>query len=121
MPESDATFTGLEAGAETMLSHQNVVFPGLLQITEYAQAPISFNEAWSAQPQTQLDRLVKVRALGQRILESPNPLHLTALLEESVLMRRFGTPEVMRNQLRHMLQIAKLPSCRAAELRPVES
>ncbi|MEU7893535.1 DUF5753 domain-containing protein [Nonomuraea sp. NPDC049152] len=110
LSESYATFIGLESGAETMLTWQNVIFPGLLQTAEYAQALISFGDAWSPQPQTHIDRLVKVRARRGRILETPDPLKLVALLEESVILRRFGSAEVMRNQLRHVLQVAELPN-----------
>ncbi|MGW5681747.1 DUF5753 domain-containing protein [Nonomuraea sp. NPDC003754] len=110
LPESYATFIGLEAGAETMLTWQNVVIPGLLQTPEYAQALIGFGDGWSVQSPVQVDRLVKIRERRQRVLESPDPLNLIALFEESVLLRRFGTPEVMRNQLRHLLQAAELPN-----------
>lgn len=110
LSESYTTFIGLEAGAATMLTWQNVIFPGLLQTADYAKALISFGDAWNALPPTQIDRLVRVRARRGRILEDPDPLNLTVLLDESVLMRRFGSLEVMRNQLRHVLQVAELPN-----------
>ncbi|MGW4472878.1 DUF5753 domain-containing protein [Nonomuraea sp. NPDC004354] len=110
LSESYTTYIGLEAGAEKALTWQNLVFPGLFQTPDYARAVIGFGDAWSPLPPTQIDRLVKVRTRRQHVLEGPDPLQLSVLLEESVLMRRFGSPEVMRDQLKHVLEVAELPN-----------
>ncbi|GAA2655820.1 DUF5753 domain-containing protein [Nonomuraea recticatena] len=110
LSESYTTFIGLEAGAEKALTWQNIVFPGLLQTPDYARALIGFGDAWSPQPPTQIERLVRVRTRRGHILEGPDPLSLSVLLEESVLMRRFGSPEVMRDQVRHVLRMAEQPN-----------
>ncbi|MEV4058951.1 DUF5753 domain-containing protein [Nonomuraea dietziae] len=108
--ESYANFIGLESGAEAIFTWQNVIFPGLLQTSDYARALIGFGDAWSALSPAQTERLVRVRARRARVLEEANPPQLTVLLEESVLMRRFGSPEVMRDQLRHILDVATRPN-----------
>ncbi|MET9338548.1 DUF5753 domain-containing protein [Nonomuraea sp. NPDC003804] len=108
--ESYMSYIGLEAGADSMLTWQNVTVPGLLQTVDYARSVIGLGHSLSAIPPAEVERLVRVRMRRQQMLEGPSPLVVNALIDESVLHRRFGTPEVMRDQLRHILEVAQLPN-----------
>ena len=56
-----------------------------------------------------MSMLVDVRIARQAVLYQDPPLELTAVLDEAVLRRQVGGPEVMAGQLRHMAQAAELP------------
>lgn len=110
LAESYMSYIGLEAGAESMFTWQNVTVPGLLQTADYARSVIGLGHPLSAIPPTEVERAVRVRMRRQRLLEGAAPLVVNALIDESVLHRRFGPPEVMRDQLRHILDVAQLPN-----------
>ncbi|MGW8974600.1 helix-turn-helix domain-containing protein [Streptomyces platensis] len=97
-----------EEEALTLLSYQNQVVPGLLQIEPYAREvvdclypPPDPDEAadWIS---TRLDR--------QKLLErrKPQPM-LNFILEEVILHRPVGGQDVLREQIRHLRQCAELP------------
>ena len=83
--------------------------PGLLQTADYARAlmvavPVRRNEE-------QLDNEVAARLYRQQRLRSvENPLELVAVIDESVLHRPVGGPEVLRGQLRHLAALGDLDS-----------
>jgi transcriptional regulator with XRE-family HTH domain len=80
-----------------------VVVPGVLQTEPYMRA---LNEAGRRLLDlSAMDEYVRVRKNRQKRLTGPNPLHVDALLDESVLHRMFGGPTVMRHQLGHLLAI----------------
>ena len=59
--------------------------------------------------------------IRQQVLTTRNPpLELSAVIDESVLLRKVGSREVMARQLRHLAEMAQLPN---VELRilPLES
>lgn len=55
---------------------------------------------------------MEVRIARQEVLRGDPPLVLSAVLDEAVLRRRVGGPAAMRDQLRHLLQLAALPHVR---------
>nr|WP_260407621.1 DUF5753 domain-containing protein [Planomonospora venezuelensis] len=109
LSDSYSTYIGLEAGAASMLTCQTLVFPGLLQIPDYAQATMGTAKSVNAPSPGEAARRVQVRMRRQRLLDGPDPLHFTALIDESVLHRRFSTAEVMQRQLRHVMEVAARP------------
>ncbi|MBD0710596.1 MULTISPECIES: helix-turn-helix domain-containing protein [unclassified Streptomyces] len=101
-------FIELEAQALNLCSYENGVVPGLLQSAEYARAvfdslypPITSQEA----EDRMLDRLDRQRIFEQK----PWPPMMSFLLDESVLERAIGGPEVLRGQILHLRQMAELP------------
>ena len=46
----------------------------------------------------------------QRILHNDTPLRLAVVLDEGVLLRRVGGPQVMRGQLEHLAEAAAWPN-----------
>ncbi|WP_413753556.1 helix-turn-helix domain-containing protein [Streptomyces sp. R-74717] len=76
--------------------------PGLLQTRSYSAAIQGANEMRLAPDEIQ--RLVDIRMKRQEILSRPKPPHLWAILDESVVRRVVGSPDVMRDQLSHLLE-----------------
>ncbi|MGW1651223.1 helix-turn-helix domain-containing protein [Streptomyces atratus] len=76
--------------------------PGLLQTRNYSTAIQGANEMRLAPDEIQ--RLVDIRMKRQEILSRPKPPHLWAILDESVVRRVVGSPDIMRDQLSHLLE-----------------
>lgn len=83
-----------EAAAITLRSFQLAVVYGLLQTEDYASALLHGDETAVA------GRLARQSILTR---EDPPPPHLVCVLDESVLYRQVGSPEVMREQLEHLV------------------
>lgn len=84
-----------------------VYVPGLLQTRNYNTAIQQANEMRLA-PQ-EVERLVDIRMKRQEILNRARPPHLWAILDESVIRRVVGSREIMRDQLRHLLEANESP------------
>ncbi|WP_436499593.1 Scr1 family TA system antitoxin-like transcriptional regulator [Actinokineospora sp. HUAS TT18] len=100
-------FLGLEDGAAELSSFDSVVVPGLLQTREYAEAVIRGNPDLTDEQVTQL---VEVRLGRQLVLtRASNPVHLSTVMDESVLYRKRGDAKVMHDQLAHLLRLSHRP------------
>lgn len=100
-------FLGLEAGAAEISSFDTVVVPGLLQTPAYAEAVLQGNPDLSDELVAQG---VELRMGRQRIIDrKTDPVKLWVVLDESVLYRRRGDDEVMREQLAHLLEMSAQP------------
>jgi transcriptional regulator with XRE-family HTH domain len=101
-------FIGLEAEASTMRAWEPVVVPGLLQTEDYIRALMRTGRSTDT-PQS-IDRRVSLRLTRQGRLKAVNPLRLDALIDESVVRRVVGGHDVMNDQLRHLIDMAQLPT-----------
>ncbi|RZS44711.1 helix-turn-helix protein [Herbihabitans rhizosphaerae] len=100
-------FLGLESGAAELFSFDTVIVRGLLQTPGYAKAVIKGNPDLSPE---QVDQLVELRMDRQKILDrDDDPVHLWTVMDESVLLRKRGNPEVMREQFEHLLRMSERP------------
>ncbi|MFH8482889.1 helix-turn-helix domain-containing protein [Streptomyces sp. NPDC018055] len=107
IPPQYRDFISLESQASTVRTLETSVVPGLLQTAGYARAVT--RASLEGLPPDDLDSLVEVRLTRQRVLRAKPPLRFTAVLDEAVLHREVGGPEVMRDQLHHLNQVAQLP------------
>ncbi|PJE99179.1 XRE family transcriptional regulator [Streptomyces carminius] len=82
--------------------------PGLLQTRRYTEAVQHASEMRLTEEE--IERLVDLRMRRQEILTRDRPPHLWAVLDESVVRRVVGSPEVMREQLGHLLEVGKSPN-----------
>lgn len=84
------------------------VLPGLFQTPDYARAVL---RAWdpSATPQ-RIERWVSVRLARQGRLTEQDPLQHLAVIGEGALRRPVGGQEVMRAQLKHIVEVAAQPN-----------
>ncbi|GHE35098.1 helix-turn-helix protein [Streptomyces sp. 2132.2] len=107
LPQEYRDFISLEASARSARTVELSVVPGLLQTPEYARAVT--RAALGGLPEPKVDALVDVRLARQSVLRAAPPLELSAVLDEAVLRRQIGGPGVMAAQLRHLVQVARLP------------
>ncbi|GAA0446462.1 MULTISPECIES: helix-turn-helix domain-containing protein [Streptomyces] len=110
LPPAYRDFISLEAGASHARTLETTVVPGLLQTADYARAVT--RAALADLPQSRIDALVDVRMERQNVLHGDAPLNISAVLDEAVLRRPAGGPEVMKAQLRHLLEVMELPHVR---------
>ncbi|MFE5818973.1 helix-turn-helix domain-containing protein [Streptomyces sp. NPDC056479] len=113
LPPTYRDFISLESQASAMRTLETSVVPGLLQTPEYARA-VTRAAVGGLGPDTddRLDALVAVRLARQDVLRADPPLRLSAVLDEAVLRREIGGPEVMARQLSRLVEAARLPQVR---------
>ncbi|NRQ30534.1 helix-turn-helix domain-containing protein [Nonomuraea sp. NN258] len=101
LPAWFEVYIGLEGAASSIRTYENQFVPGLLQTPEYARAVISL--AHERAGRAELDRRVMLRTTRQERLKSG--LTLWAVIDEAVVRRMLGGPEVMRRQIEHLLEV----------------
>ncbi|MGW7041675.1 helix-turn-helix domain-containing protein [Streptomyces avermitilis] len=101
IPESMNLMLTLEDEAVREDHLSCVYVPGLLQTRSYTTALQQANEM--RRSPEEIERLVDIRMKRQEILARPNAPHLWAILDESVIRRVVGSPEIMREQLGKLL------------------
>ncbi|MFI8204324.1 helix-turn-helix domain-containing protein [Streptomyces sp. NPDC085937] len=110
LPPTYRDFISLESQASAMRTLETTVIPGLLQTPEYARAVTE--AALEGTSEERLDALVEVRLARQDVLRADPPLELNAVLDEAVLRREVGGPDVMSRQLERLMEAARLPQVR---------
>lgn len=110
MMDSPGRYTSLESEAVALRSFEITLVHGLLQTERYMRAVIA-----PLLPQyspDEVDRLMALRRARQEALQRAGdaPLELTAVLDEAVLRRPVGSPEVMSEQLVHLLEVSRWPN-----------
>ncbi|WP_121748379.1 helix-turn-helix transcriptional regulator [Streptomyces sp. E2N166] len=93
-------YAEMEAKAAYISTYQAQLVYGLLQTEEYARAVLA-----TGMPDD-LGGLLAARMERQRILEREQPPLAWVVLDEAVLHRPIGGPEVMRRQLARLLEFA---------------
>ncbi|TVT50096.1 helix-turn-helix domain-containing protein [Amycolatopsis rhizosphaerae] len=101
------TFVGLEADASSLRAFQALLVPGLLQTETYARAVIRAMRPDA--DESDIQRRVAARTARQALLADPNPPEYWAVIDEAVLHRVVGGPEVMARQANRLLELARLP------------
>ncbi|MCF3130911.1 helix-turn-helix domain-containing protein [Streptomyces olivochromogenes] len=112
LPHTYRDFISLESQASGMRTLETSVVPGLLQTPEYARAVTRAAVNGRDDAEERLAALVEVRLARQDVLRSDPPLELTAVLDEAVLRREVGGPDVMARQLERLMDAARLPQVR---------
>jgi transcriptional regulator with XRE-family HTH domain len=92
-------FFGLEYGASTVRTYENIIVPGLLQTPAYARALMTTGLFF---PQVEIAQRVEARMRRRERLEGDDPLRLTAVFSEAALRQQVGGPAVLREQLEHL-------------------
>lgn len=82
--------------------HPSLV-PGLLQIEDYTRAVVSVGQDIKTRDNAEL---VAFRMSRQRILDQPDPPQLFVVVGEAALRQHIGGPDVLRAQLRRLLDVA---------------
>ncbi|MFI0406179.1 helix-turn-helix transcriptional regulator [Actinomadura sp. 3N508] len=102
-PDWFAQFTRYERRSTTIRPYSALVVPGLLQTPDYARALIECSQFVG-----DIDHALADRMARQEILNGDAPPELHALIKQSVLEDPIGGPEVMREQLAHLITMSHL-------------
>lgn len=104
---SYSIYVGLEAEAAAIRDYGLGFMPGLLQTRDYARAIVRAAPLdWSPED---IEQRVEWRMARQELLFSDHPPRFEAVVDESVLLRVVGGPEVMHEQLERLLELSHLP------------
>jgi transcriptional regulator with XRE-family HTH domain len=99
---------GYESAASTVREFQPMVLPGLLQTGDYARALIG--ATIKEDSRHLVDDLVEIRARRQQILEEDQPAQFFFVFGEAAVRFLIGGAGVMRDQIRHLLEVTQLPN-----------
>jgi hypothetical protein len=99
-------FLGYESSASVIRNFEPLLVPGLLQTEEYAREVLSVLQVPDA---SKIDKLVELRMQRQELFERNEPPSLHFILDEAVIRRIVGDPDVTRRQLNHLREVASRP------------
>ncbi|MET9908018.1 helix-turn-helix transcriptional regulator [Streptomyces sp. NPDC006476] len=106
LPTWFSAYVSLETGAKTLRTYEPHYVTGLLQTRRYAREVLS--GGFPNERDEELDRRVDLRLRRQSLLERPDAPTLWVVMEEAVLHRVVGGPEVMREQIDRLLEVSEL-------------
>ena len=108
LPNWFEAYVGLEEAATRIRSYEVQFIPGLLQTEGYARAVVMLGHLDGTEEEIQ--RRVDLRMARQKLLGRPAAPHLWAVVDEAALRRPLGGAEVMRDQIRHLIEVIALPN-----------
>jgi transcriptional regulator with XRE-family HTH domain len=106
LPEQRQQLTALlnfEQNATTITEVSPLLVPGLLQTSGYVRAIMSGGGV----PAAEIATRVAIRIGRKDVLTRPGPVNLIALIGEAALHQTVGSPNVMIEQLRHLLDMSQ--------------
>ncbi|NDU77698.1 helix-turn-helix domain-containing protein [Actinomadura sp. DSM 109109] len=106
LPPWFETYVGLEEASSLIRGLESRYVPDLLQTEEYARALAEVPPA-GLDP-TKIARRLDFQSRRRYLLRGDRPPRAWFLLDEAVLHREVGGAEVMRGQLRHLVEIGEL-------------
>jgi transcriptional regulator with XRE-family HTH domain len=108
LPTGFDVYVGLEAEAASVRAYESLVVHGLLQTEAYAR--VVSTAVRRKQTPDQIERLVALRMQRQEVILRADPLQLWVILDEAVVRRTMGAPELMREQLSHLADASQWPN-----------
>jgi transcriptional regulator with XRE-family HTH domain len=105
LPESVEMLVELGEDATSIRTYDTVFVQGLLQTKAYATA-VNSNARAIVRP-IDVDRLTELRLRRQNRLADPDFAGVTAVMTEGVIRTVVGGPDVMREQLQHLLKVVE--------------
>lgn len=108
LPEEYTAYISFEDEAQGLRNFESLFLPGLLQTESYARAVI--RGVLPSATNDEIESRVRARVERQDVLTKDAPLKLWAVVDEAALHRAIGGPEVMREQLAHLVEMAKAPN-----------
>ncbi|MFF0096656.1 helix-turn-helix domain-containing protein [Streptomyces canus] len=106
LPNWFSAYVSLEAGARTLRTYEPHYVTGLLQTHAYARGVL--RGGFPNEADEDLGRRVDLRLRRQSLLDRPDAPTLWVVMEEAVLHRVVGGPEVMREQIERLLEVSDL-------------
>jgi transcriptional regulator with XRE-family HTH domain len=115
LPTGFSIYVGLEAEASSLRAYESLVIHGLLQTEDYARAVMGTVRRKLSHEE--IERLVSLRMQRQEVLLRADPVELWLILDEAVIRRTMGPPELMRRQLDHLADASLWPNVTLQVLR----
>ncbi len=100
LPPRFRPWVDIERQAHTLRGWDPLLVPGLLQTPDYARTIL---EAYPGVTDERVQELLTARLERQKILARDTPPPLWTVLDEGVLHRGVGGPDIMRDQLAALL------------------
>ena len=94
-------YLAAEGAAHTIRVWQPLILHGLLQTPDYTAALLAAADL----SETEIQQQVQLREQRQAILYRKDPPNVIALIDESVLRRPVGSPEIMAGQCARLLEL----------------
>ncbi|WP_431041341.1 helix-turn-helix domain-containing protein [Streptomyces sp. P1-3] len=111
LPDWFSAFVSLEGEASVIRAYEPHYVPGLLQTERYAHAVLRAGMPHAAD--SEIDRLVALRVERQTRLTRQDPPLLWVVMDETVLRRPIGGPEIMREQIDRLIEAGEtMPNVR---------
>ena len=110
LPTGFDVYVGLEAEAASLRAYESLVVHGLLQTEAYAREVMT--TVRRRQTPDQIERLIQLRMQRQEVIlpGRADPIELWLILDEAVIRRTMGAPELMRAQLNHLADASQWPN-----------
>ncbi len=105
LSEGTDIWVGLEAEAQAIRSYEVQFVAGLLQTPEYARAVLRAH--YRSEPSEQIERRVELRIARQQLVLEQNNTPIWAVLDEAVLRRQFGSPDLLQSQCRQLVELSE--------------
>ncbi|GII86591.1 transcriptional regulator [Sphaerisporangium siamense] len=105
-PEYFRPWLEVEEEATALHNWEPMLVPGLLQTQAYARAILATSPGTSGE---ELDERLTQRMRRQAILGREKPPMISVIVDEAVLHRSIGGAEVMREQVKYLIEIAQHP------------
>lgn len=108
LPDNFSRYVALEQDASEVRAFEITLVHGLLQTADYARAVLA---TLSTADSEATDRLVELRMRRQdRLYVDEDPLKIHVILDEGALRRLVGGKQVMRTQLKRLVDDAQRPN-----------
>jgi transcriptional regulator with XRE-family HTH domain len=110
LPDWFSAFVSLEGEAGVIRAYEPHYVPGLLQTETYARAVLRAGLP-NARPEA-IERGLALRLERQALLTREKPPLLWVVIDETVLRRPIGGPEIMRAQIDRLIEACAMPTIR---------
>ncbi len=107
LPEWFEPYLGLETAASLIRAFELQFVHGLFQTEDYARGVTTLG--YGPAPAGEIERRVSLRMRRQEVLTAADPPRVWFVIDEAALRRPIGGRQVMRAQLKHLLEAAALP------------
>ncbi|WP_328557400.1 MULTISPECIES: helix-turn-helix domain-containing protein [unclassified Streptomyces] len=115
LPDWFSAYVSLESEASVIRLYEPHYVPGLLQTRDYATALMRVG--FPNESKQDIARRVALRMKRQDLIAKPEAPAVWAILDETVLRRPVGGPEVMRAQFDRLAEVLEMPKVRIQIMR----
>jgi hypothetical protein len=108
LPQWFRAYVDLESAATLIRAYEGQIVPGLLQTEDYMRAVV--RGARLPEPSEDTERRITLRLTRQTLLTQPDAPQLWAVVDEAALRRPVGGRQVIRAQLKRLIDATELPN-----------